>query len=106
MVRQLTITIAAMSLSIVSLAAPTSRPSSRPVPAFNSPDDLALADAAQRGDLATVKEMVGAGANVNATHANGGTPFLLAVRNNRSAVAHYLLDHGARVDAHDRRGTV
>jgi len=51
--------------------------------------------AARQGDMATVKVLVAAGANVNETSEFGWTPLLVATQNKYYLIGKYLLDHGA-----------
>lgn len=51
--------------------------------------------ATRQGDMATVKALVEAGANVNETSEFGWTPLLVATQNKYYLVGKYLLDHGA-----------
>ena len=59
--------------------------------------DGALHKAAVDGDLETVKELVGAGADVNATTNNGWTVLRTAIEGGNTAVVDYLdsLDEAA-----------
>jgi ankyrin repeat protein len=58
-----------------------------------------LLDAAAKGDLKKVQELVDKGANVNeASKVNGVTPLIAACLNGRVDVVKYLLDKGAAVD--------
>ena len=71
-----------------------------PPPAGKTP----LMDAAGRGDTATVRKLIGYGADVNAANRNGGTALMYAAAAGRMAALAMLLDHGARVDARSRTG--
>ena len=51
--------------------------------------------ATRQGDLASVKILVEAGANVNETSAFGWTPLLVATQNKYYLIGKYLLEHGA-----------
>lgn len=55
----------------------------------------ALHFAARVGDLASVKALVKAGANVNERSADGWTALLTATQNRYYDIGQYLLDHGA-----------
>jgi ankyrin repeat protein len=55
----------------------------------------ALMLAARDGDLESVKMVTTAGARINDTNPIGSTPLMLAIRNDRTPVAMYLLDKGA-----------
>ena len=54
-----------------------------------------LLHAAMSGDLATVRVLVAAGANVNAGAADGATPLIVAIVKHRPDVAIFLLENGA-----------
>lgn len=51
--------------------------------------------AVRQGDMATVKALVEAGANVNETSEYDWTPLLVATQNKYYEIGKYLLDHGA-----------
>ncbi len=51
--------------------------------------------ATRQGDIATVKILVGAGANVNETSEYLWTPLLVATQNKYYLIGKYLLEHGA-----------
>jgi uncharacterized protein len=51
--------------------------------------------ATRQGDMASVKILVAAGANVNETSEYGWTPLLVATQNKYYLIGKYLLDHGA-----------
>ena len=57
--------------------------------------DQELYEAALAGDLAGVREMVGAGANADAVIQGDGSPLIGAARSGNIEVTKYLLDHGA-----------
>lgn len=65
----------------------------------------ALHEAARHGDLAEVKQLIGAGADVNSRDFRGQTPLLLAVGYQHLEVAKVLLENGANVQAKDHEGT-
>jgi ankyrin repeat protein len=54
-----------------------------------------LVFAARQGDLASAKELIAAGADVNQTTHYGWTPLLTATQNRHYKLGAYLLDHGA-----------
>ncbi|WP_326805794.1 ankyrin repeat domain-containing protein [Streptomyces sp. NBC_01788] len=68
-----------------------------------SPTDRALLDAAQRGDVAAVREALAAGADREARDAQGRTPLLRAALADEVEVARALVDAGADVNAQDER---
>lgn len=74
---------------------------SRPSVAAEDPGD-ALRRAASAGDVAKVKELLAAGADVNAANAYGGTALAFACDKGQTAVVNLLLEHGADVNAKDR----
>ena len=57
--------------------------------------DRALYEAAVEGDLAGVKDLVGAGANPSAIVEGDGSPLIGAARSGRDDIAKFLLDQGA-----------
>lgn len=57
--------------------------------------DRALYEAAVEGDLAGVKDLVGAGANPSAVVEGDGSPLIGAARSGRDDIAKFLLDQGA-----------
>jgi beta-lactamase regulating signal transducer with metallopeptidase domain len=57
--------------------------------------DRELYEAAEAGDLAGVKEMLGAGANANARIDGDGSPLIAAARSGSITIAQLLLDNGA-----------
>lgn len=65
----------------------------------------ALHDATRHGDLAEVRRLIGAGAEVNSRDFRGQTPLLLAVGYRHLEVAKVLLENGANVNAKDHEGT-
>ena len=58
-------------------------------------NDLALLNAAGKGDNAKVTELLAQGANVNVQNAAGGTPLIEAVYNNHADTVKLLLEKGA-----------
>jgi beta-lactamase regulating signal transducer with metallopeptidase domain len=71
-----------------------------------SAQDIALVDAAGAGDLARVRELVGAGAAIAAAVAGVGTALIAAARHGDAAMVKTLLALGAHVDvAVDSDGT-
>lgn len=63
--------------------------------------DSQLIQAAARGDLASVKDLLGRGAKVNAQNANGRTALTAAVMGNHLEVARVLITAGADPDIQD-----
>jgi len=57
--------------------------------------DEALYEAAERGDLAEINELLNAGANVNCALDGDGSPLIGAARKGRLAAVRLLLDRGA-----------
>ena len=68
--------------------------------------DRNLLDAAERGDLATVQDLVAQGADVaNAKDDKfGSTALLWATANGRTATAEWLLSHGASITERNNYG--
>jgi ankyrin repeat protein len=64
----------------------------------------ALLYAARDGRTESVRDLVGAGADVMQTDPNGITPLLMAITNNHMDTANYLLDAGSDVNAVDWYG--
>jgi beta-lactamase regulating signal transducer with metallopeptidase domain/biopolymer transport protein ExbD len=60
--------------------------------------DRELLEAAEEGDLDGVKDLIDAGANVDASIDGDGSPLIVAARANRLAVVVELLNRGADVD--------
>jgi ankyrin repeat protein len=63
-----------------------------------------LADAAERGDTATVRALIAKGSDVNATRVDGSTALHAAVHADRLEIAGLLLTAGANAAAKDRYG--
>ena len=57
--------------------------------------DRALYEAAEEGDYAGVRELIGAGANANAVIEGDGSPLIGAARSGNILIAQFLLDNGA-----------
>ncbi len=62
----------------------------------------ALRRAASAGDLAKVKELLAAGADVNAANSYGGTALAFAADKGHAEVIDFLLERGADVNTKDR----
>ena len=60
--------------------------------------DLDLIHAAAEGDLASVRDLLAAGAHVNARHESGTTPLLAAALSGQVEAARVLLTAGADVE--------
>jgi ankyrin repeat protein len=60
--------------------------------------------AARDGRIESAKLLLGAGAEIEHTDANGITPLLIAITNNHIEMARYLIDRGANVKAVDWYG--
>ncbi len=60
--------------------------------------DRELVEAAESGDLEDVKDLIDAGANIDAVVDGDGSPLIAAVRANRMAVVMELLNRGADVN--------
>ena len=68
----------------------------------NSPElDRALIDAADRGDLDKVKQLLAQGANINASNERGVTALIAAAYRNHVPVAQMLIAAGADVNVQD-----
>ena len=67
----------------------------------NPERDRALFDAAERGEIVAVRELVREGARVNWRDHRGRTPLLAATQRNRIDVARFLIQEGADVNAKD-----
>ena len=63
-----------------------------------------VADAAERGDAATVRELLRAGADVNETHGDGMTALHWAAERGDTALAEMLLHAGANAGGGTRIG--
>jgi uncharacterized protein len=66
--------------------------------------DAPVADAAQRGDIETVRALVRQGSDVNAAQGDGMTALHWAARNGDAEMAALLLYAGANPEAHTRLG--
>lgn len=90
-------------------ASPTTQPSpptARTNPSYgavtrNSALDLPLIDAAERGQVGDVQDLLARGASVLATDAQGRTPMVAAAYGNHVDVARVLLDAGGDPDEKD-----
>ena len=60
--------------------------------------DYDLYEAALRGDIDTIPELISSGANVNAAILGDGSPLIAAVRSGKPSVVALLLDRGANPD--------
>ncbi len=67
-------------------------------------DGVPLADAAERGNLAAVRTLIGQGFDVNATRVDGTTALHAAVHADRLEIAELLLKAGANAGIRDRYG--
>jgi ankyrin repeat protein len=67
----------------------------------NPERERALLDAAERGEIVTVRELVAKGARINWRDHRGRTPLLAATQRNRIDVAKFLIQEGADVNAKD-----
>ena len=63
-----------------------------------------LSEASKRGDLATVQELIGEGANVNKACIAGTTPLWWASRNGHVEVVRVLLKKNAEVNNESNNG--
>jgi len=70
-------------------------------PAKQKPQDANLLSAAGRGDLASVKQAIAQGADVNAKDVNGTTALMMAAKNGHGVVVKELLAKGADFSAKD-----
>ena len=84
---------------------------SKPVVAVPSPQveanteaDNALIDAAQRGNIESVKQHLDAGADVNAKDDSGWTPLHRAASKVHNKIAKLLIEEGADVNAVNKDG--
>ena len=73
-------------------------------PATGQSGEPALVEAARRGDLATVQELLGAGADPAAHTELGNTALIYAARDGRIEIARTLIGHGASVNWIDGEG--
>ena len=74
------------------------------VPGTAAPQGLQLIAAAAGGDTATVRELIGAGADVDARRADGATALLWAAHRDDPRMVDLLLGAGADVNAADDNG--
>lgn len=68
--------------------------------------DMALLDAAQRGDIETVRARLAAGVDVNARNLAGISPLFFAVAEGHREIAALLIDRGANVHGRTSNGLV
>jgi hypothetical protein len=73
-------------------------------PAARAESDTALIDAAYRGDLNTLQEVLKAGAAISTVDARGYTALHWAAREGHAKIAQELIGHGIPLDARDRDG--
>ncbi len=66
--------------------------------------DVRLLEAARRGELSAVNELLEAGAEIDVTDAAGHTPLLFAAMAGRSSVVRRLVEAGADVAHRDALG--
>src|SRR5436190_5198657 len=74
------------------------------LPAIAVAAGVPLADAAERGDLAAVRSLIGQGSDVNATRVDRTTALHAAVHADHLEIADLLLRAGANAGARDRYG--
>ena len=74
------------------------------LPAVAVAAGVPLADAAERGDLAAVRSLIGQGSDVNASRVDGTTALHAAVHADHLEIADLLLRGGANAGARDRYG--
>lgn len=68
-------------------------------------DEPPLHDAAARGDVAAVEQLLKDGVNVNSKNSEGATPLHWAAFKGEVAVAKILLARGANINAKTRKGS-
>jgi len=73
-------------------------------PSERTADEIALLDAAIKGDTAAVKALLDRGVNVNTRDPDGRTPLTEAAYYGHTEIARLLLDHGADIFAKKVRG--
>ena len=108
-----TIILAAALAGAVLAPAPPLTPVAAPSPALHpartapspAPTDSPVADAAMRGDIAAVRELLAAGADVSAAQGDGMTALHWAAERGDPDLARMLLYAGARVDPVTRIGS-
>ena len=84
-----------------------SRPTeaSRATPMQPTPDQIsAMIAGARKGDVDELTRLVSSGVPANVRDANGFTPLMIAVANDRVSAARALLDRGAEINARARGG--
>ena len=75
---------------------------SKHAPAQGNPErERALLDAAERGEIVAVRQLVAQGARINWRDHRGRTPLLAATQRNHIEVARFLIQEGADVNAKD-----
>lgn len=85
----------ALAALFVVIVAPLSAVAERTIAPFPTDEDVALYNAAERGRLARVRELIAGGASPDASVPGDGSPLIAAARNGHVDVSQALLDAGA-----------
>lgn len=67
-------------------------------------DRTELMDMSYKGNIKRIKELLKAGANINAVDNQGFTPLINAVSGEQTEAVKLLLNNGANVNAHTKHG--
>jgi uncharacterized protein len=86
------------------VAPPPADPAVSNQPTERTPEEIALIDAAIKGDTAAVKELLNRGVNANTRDPDGRTPLTEAAYYGHTEIVKLLLDHGADVFARKAHG--
>lgn len=85
----------ALALAVVLTIAPLRAVVQEPSEERSTAADRALFDAAERGNVPEMEQLITAGANVNASLEGDGSPLIAAARSGRDSAVEALLNHGA-----------
>ena len=77
----------------------TQAPQTRPIPKAPVPTNNELFDAASRGDVRTIGQLISRGVNVNSGNAERETALHMAAAKGQYSAVIYLINHGAHINA-------
>jgi ankyrin repeat protein len=99
------LSLALVMLGNVALASNVVNNTTKNVVSYETSDVNPLCLAISKGDIATVKQIIAYGIDVNDTTNRGMTPLMYAAIYNQSEIAKLLLENGANLDLKDKSGT-